>query len=51
VVTHDVHGARRVGDQFAVLDEGDLIAYGTAAEVENSGRETARKLISEDYPA
>ena len=51
VVTHDVHGARRVGDQFAVLDKGDLIAYGTAAEVENSARETARKLISEDYPA
>jgi phospholipid/cholesterol/gamma-HCH transport system ATP-binding protein len=51
VVTHDVHGARRVGDQFAVLDKGDLIAYGTAAEVENSGRDTARKLISEDYPA
>src|SRR6202795_4640509 len=51
VVTHDVHGARRVGDQFAVLDKGELIAYGTAAEVENSGRDTARKLISEDYPA
>ena len=51
VVTHDVHGARRVGDQFAVLDKGDLIAYGTAAEVENSERDTARKLISEDYPA
>jgi phospholipid/cholesterol/gamma-HCH transport system ATP-binding protein len=51
VVTHDVHGARRVGDRFAVLDKGDLIAYGTAAEVENSERDTARKLITEDYPA
>jgi len=51
VVTHDVHGARRVGNRFAVLDKGDLIAYGTAAEVENSGRDTARKLITEDYPA
>ena len=50
VVTHDVHGARRVGDRFAVLDKGELIACGTAAEVENSGRDTARKLISEDYP-
>jgi phospholipid/cholesterol/gamma-HCH transport system ATP-binding protein len=47
VVTHDVHGARRVGDQFAVLDKGDLIAYGTAGDVERSERETARKLISE----
>ena len=51
VVTHDVHGARRVGDQFAVLHKGNLIAHGTAAEIESSGDETARKLISEDYPA
>jgi phospholipid/cholesterol/gamma-HCH transport system ATP-binding protein len=47
VVTHDVHGARRVGDLFAVLDKGDLIAYGTAREIESSEKETARKLISE----
>ncbi len=47
VVTHDVHGARRVGDHFAVFDKGDLVAYGTAAEVESSENETARKLISE----
>src|SRR5271155_4751812 len=25
VVTHDVHGARHVGDRFAVFDKGDLI--------------------------
>jgi ABC-type dipeptide/oligopeptide/nickel transport system ATPase subunit len=42
-----VHGARRVGDRFAVFDKGDLIAFGTAAEVEQSEHETARKLISE----
>ena len=47
VVTHDVHGARRVGDKFAVLDKGDLVAFGTAAEVERSENETARRLISE----
>jgi phospholipid/cholesterol/gamma-HCH transport system ATP-binding protein len=47
VVTHDVHGARRVGDRFAVFDKGNLIAFGTAAEVEQSEHETARKLISE----
>lgn len=47
VVTHDVHGARRVGDRFAVFDKGDLIAFGTAAEVERSEHETARQLISE----
>jgi phospholipid/cholesterol/gamma-HCH transport system ATP-binding protein len=47
VVTHDVHGARRVGDRFAVFDKGDLVAFGTAAEVEQSEHETARNLISE----
>lgn len=47
IVTHDVHGARRVGDRFAVLDNGRLIGYGTAEEVEQSDNETARKLISE----
>jgi phospholipid/cholesterol/gamma-HCH transport system ATP-binding protein len=47
VVTHDIHGARRVGDQFAVIDKGDLIAFGTASEVESSEHETARSLISE----
>jgi phospholipid/cholesterol/gamma-HCH transport system ATP-binding protein len=47
VVTHDVHGARSVGDRFAVFDKGDLIAFGTASEVEQSEHPTARKLISE----
>jgi phospholipid/cholesterol/gamma-HCH transport system ATP-binding protein len=47
VVTHDVHGARRVGDRFAVFDKGDLIAFGTSADIERSEHETARKLISE----
>jgi phospholipid/cholesterol/gamma-HCH transport system ATP-binding protein len=47
VVTHDVHGARRVGDRFAVFDKGDLVAFGTASEVEHSENEIARKLISE----
>lgn len=46
VVTHDVHGARRVGDRFAVFDKGHLVAHGTAAEVESSDNETARQLIT-----
>jgi phospholipid/cholesterol/gamma-HCH transport system ATP-binding protein len=46
VVTHDVHGARRVGDRFAVLDKGHLVCHGTAAEVERSDNRTARELIS-----
>ncbi len=47
VVTHDVHGARSVGDLFAVFDKGSLAAFGAAAEVEQSENETARRLISE----
>jgi len=47
VVTHDVHGARKIGDKFAVLDKGRMIAFGTADEVESSEHETARRLISE----
>ncbi|RRA50258.1 ATP-binding cassette domain-containing protein [Acidipila sp. EB88] len=49
IVTHDIHGARRVGDTFAVLEHGRFVAYGTAKEVEQSQSETARKLISERY--
>jgi phospholipid/cholesterol/gamma-HCH transport system ATP-binding protein len=47
VVTHDVHGARRIGDRFAILDKGHLVAHGTAADIERSENEIARKLIME----
>ena len=47
VVTHDVRGARRVGDRLLVLDQGRLIADGTPAEIEHSDNEIARKLMSE----
>jgi phospholipid/cholesterol/gamma-HCH transport system ATP-binding protein len=47
VVTHDVRGARRVGDHFAVIDQGGLVAFGTAADIESSASQTARELISE----
>jgi phospholipid/cholesterol/gamma-HCH transport system ATP-binding protein len=47
IVTHDVRGARRVGDRIAVFDKGKLIAFGTAEEVEQSDNEVARKLVSE----
>jgi phospholipid/cholesterol/gamma-HCH transport system ATP-binding protein len=48
VVTHDVHGARRVGDRFAVFDKGELVAFGPLAEIERSENATARRLISQD---
>jgi len=45
VVTHDVHGARRVADRVMVLDRGRLVAQGTVAEIEHSENEVARRLI------
>ncbi len=47
IVTHDIHGARRVGDRLAVLDQGKLAAIGTAEELENHENELVRALVSE----
>jgi phospholipid/cholesterol/gamma-HCH transport system ATP-binding protein len=48
IVTHDVHGARRIADRFAVLDRGDLAALGTPQELENHENQVVRKLVTED---
>jgi len=47
VVTHDVRGARRVGDRLLVLDQGRLIADGPTAEVERSPDDVVRRLLTE----
>jgi phospholipid/cholesterol/gamma-HCH transport system ATP-binding protein len=47
IITHDVRGARRVGDHIAVLDQGCLIGFGTAAELDKSDHEVVRQLIAE----
>lgn len=47
VVTHDVHGARRIADRVAVLDKGDMIAFGSIEEVAQSNHDVARRLITE----
>jgi phospholipid/cholesterol/gamma-HCH transport system ATP-binding protein len=47
VVTHDVHGARRVADRIAVLDKGNLVAFGSVDEVSQSENDVARWLITE----
>ena len=47
IVTHDPHGARRVGDRFAVLDQGSLIAFGTAQDLEHHRSEVVRNLMAE----
>lgn len=48
IVTHDVHGARRVGDRFAVLDRGNLVALGKLQDLEDHENETVRRLITEE---
>jgi phospholipid/cholesterol/gamma-HCH transport system ATP-binding protein len=47
VVTHDVRGAKRVGDRLLVLDQGRLIADGPTAEVERSPNDVVRHLLAE----
>jgi len=47
IVTHDARGARRVGDRFAVLDQGCLLALGTADELDHHGNATVQKLFDE----
>jgi phospholipid/cholesterol/gamma-HCH transport system ATP-binding protein len=47
IVTHDVRGVRRVADRVAVLDKGNLVAFGSVAEVSQSENDTARRLIME----
>ncbi|HVO92814.1 MAG TPA: ATP-binding cassette domain-containing protein [Terriglobales bacterium] len=47
IVSHDVHGARRICDRFAVLDRGRLAAIGTPEELEHHENVTVRRLVTE----
>jgi phospholipid/cholesterol/gamma-HCH transport system ATP-binding protein len=47
IVSHDVRGARRIGDRFAVLDQGRLAALGKPSDLEHHENETVRKLVGE----
>jgi phospholipid/cholesterol/gamma-HCH transport system ATP-binding protein len=47
IVTHDIHGARRIGDRFAVFDQGRLVALGKPEDLEEHENETVRKLVTE----
>ena len=48
IVSHDVHGARRIGDRFAVFDQGRLAALGKPQDLEHHENETVRKLVTEE---
>ena len=47
IVTHDVHGARRVGDKFLVLDQGKLLAFGSPRELDEESDKHVQQFISE----
>ncbi len=47
IVSHDVHGARRICDRFAVLDQGRLAAIGKPQDLEHHENETVRRLVTE----
>ena len=47
IVTHDIHGARRVGNKFAVLEDGKLLAFGTPKELDEQADDHLRRFISE----
>ena len=48
IVSHDVHGARRIADRFAVLDHGRLAALGKPQDLEHDDNETVRRLVREE---
>jgi phospholipid/cholesterol/gamma-HCH transport system ATP-binding protein len=49
IVSHDVHGARRICDRFVVLDQGRLAAIGKPQDLEHHENETVRKLVAVKY--
>ena len=47
IVTHDIHGARKIGDKFAVLDHCKLLAFGTPKELDGHADANLKQFISE----
>lgn len=47
IVTHDIHGARKIADKFAVLDQGRLLAFGTPEELDLRNDQRLQAFISE----
>ena len=47
IVTHDIHGARKIADKFAVRDEGRLLAFGTPEELDRRNDHNLQQFIAE----
>lgn len=48
VVTHDVPGARVFADRFVLLNDGNIVANGTFADLRNSNNEFVSQFIAKD---
>jgi phospholipid/cholesterol/gamma-HCH transport system ATP-binding protein len=47
IVTHDIRGARKIADKFAVLDQGRLLAFGRPEELDEKPDSLLQQFISE----
>lgn len=47
IVTHDIRGAQKIADKFAVLDQGRLLAFGTPEELGAKHDNKLQQFISE----
>jgi phospholipid/cholesterol/gamma-HCH transport system ATP-binding protein len=47
IVTHDINGARKIADKFAVLDQGRLLAFGTPQELDSRNDNRLEQFIAE----
>jgi phospholipid/cholesterol/gamma-HCH transport system ATP-binding protein len=47
IVTHDIHGARKIADKFAVLDQGRLLAFGSPTDLDSKQDDRLQQFISE----
>jgi phospholipid/cholesterol/gamma-HCH transport system ATP-binding protein len=47
IVTHDINGARKIADKFAVLDQSRLLAFGTPQELDSRDDPRLQQFIAE----
>jgi phospholipid/cholesterol/gamma-HCH transport system ATP-binding protein len=49
VVTHNMQSARRLGDQLLMLDEGRIIARGTAEQLDHDSNDLVRAFMTSQH--
>lgn len=49
IVTHNIPSARKLGDRLLMLHEGQIVAEGTAAELERSEHELVRAFMTSEH--